>query len=221
MRPYSDPSWRHAAGERVADESVREAVGDPSAGDGSAHMSQLPPGVGVSRPRRAPAAPGAAGEALEGLEGLPPGVSLPGGMRADVVAEGADSKSLVLSGGPVATESGVVVMLPGARPGDPMRAVRIPLGSYVKGDSGAAGAGGFFAGVPRFLKYSLIAFGVFSVLLGFVYLGSSFVASRYEFREVEIAPGRVIFYRVDSWTVEMERCRSGVGGFREESDVAC
>ena len=142
-------------------------------------------------------------------------------MRADVVAEGADSKSLVLSGGPVATESGVVVMLPGERPGDPMRAVRIPLGSYFKGDYGAAGVGGFFSGAPRVLKYLLIGFTVLSVLLGFVYLGSSFVADRYEFREVEIAPGRVIFYRVDSWTGEMERCRSGLSGFRDESDVRC
>ena len=62
-------------------------------------------------------------------------------------------------------------------------AVRIPLASYFKGQYGAPRAGGFFSGLPRFLKYSLIAFGVVSVLLGFVYLGSSFVASRYEFRE--------------------------------------
>ena len=57
--------------------------------------------------------------------------------------------------------------------------------------------------------------------LGFVYLGSSFVANRYEFREVEIAPGRVIFYRVDRWTGEMERCGSNVSGFRDDSDLAC
>ena len=216
VRSYTDPGRGPAVEERVAVESVRRAVGDPSAGESSAHTSQLPPGVGVSRPRQA--APVQAGQLLEGL---PPGVSLPGGMRADVVAEGADSKSLVLSGGPVATESGVVVMLPGERPGDPMRAVRIPLGSYFKGDYGAAGVGGFFSGAPRVLKYLLIGFTVLSVLLGFVYLGSSFVADRYEFREVEIAPGRVIFYRVDSWTGEMERCRSGLSGFRDESDVRC
>ena len=218
VRPYTDPSRQHVVEERVAVESVRQAVGDPSAGDSSAHTSQLPPGVGVSRARPVP---GSHVPISEALEGLPPGVSLPGGMRADMVSEGADSKSLVVSGGAVATESGVLVMMPGAGPGGTVGAVRIPLASYFKGDYGAPRAGGFFAGVPRFLKYSLIVFGVVSVLLGFVYLGSSFVASRYEFREVEIAPGRVIFYRVDRWTGEMERCRSGVSGFRDESAIAC
>ena len=218
VRPYTDPSRQHVVEERVAVESVRRAVGDPSAGDSSAHTSQLPPGVGVSRARQVP---GSHVPVSEALEGLPPGVELPGGMRTDVVAEGADSKSLVVSGGPVVTESGVLVMMPGAGPGGTVGAVRIPLASYFKGQYGAPRAGGFFSGLPRFFKYSLIAFAVVSVLLGFVYLGSSFVASRYEFREVEIAPGRVIFYRVDRWTGEMERCRSGVSGFRDESDVAC
>ena len=218
VRPYTDPSRRHGVEERVAVESVRQAVGDPSAGASSAHTSQLPPGVGASRPRQAAAHPAEAGQLLEGL---PPGVALPGGMRADMVTEGADSKSLVVSGGRVATESGVVVMLPGERPGDPLRAVRIPLASYVKGEYGAPRAGGFFSGLPQLFKYSLIVFGVLSVLLGFLYLGSGFVANRYEFREVEIAPGRVVFYRVDRWTGEMERCRSGLSGFRDDSDVAC
>ena len=99
------------------------AVRDPSAGESSAHTSQLPPGVGASRPRQAAASPAQAGELLEGL---PPGVSLPGGMRADMVSEGADSKSLVVSGGPVSAESGVVVMLPGAGPGGTMGAASRP-----------------------------------------------------------------------------------------------
>ena len=77
-----------------------------------------------------------------------------------MVSEGADSKSLVVSGGPVSAESGVVVMLPGAGPGGTMGAVRIPLAPYFKGDYGAPRAGGFFSGIPRFLKYSLIVFGV-------------------------------------------------------------
>ena len=218
VRPYTDPSRQHVVEERVAVESVRQAVGDPSAGDSSAHTSQLPSGVGVSRARQVP---GSHVPVSEALEGLPPGVTLPGGMRADMVSEGVDSKSLVVSGGPVATESGVLVMMPGAGPGGTVGAVRIPLASYVKGQYGAPRAGGFFSGLPGFLKYSLIAFGVVSVLLGFVYLGSSFVASRYEFREVEIAPGRVVFYRVDRWTGEMERCQSGLSGFRDDSDVAC
>ena len=220
VRPYSDPSRREATGERVAVESVRRAVGDPSAGDGFVHVSQLPPGVGAPRPRRAPEP----ARSRETLEGLPTGVSLPGGMHADVVSEGAESRSLVVSGGAVSTESGVLVMLPGENPGDPPRAVRIPVASYVRGEHGQqppAARSGFFSGVPRFLKYGLIVFCVISVLLGFVYLGSSFVANRYEFREVEVAPGRVIFYRVDRWTGEMERCRSSVSGYRDESDVAC
>ena len=218
VRPYTDPSRQHVVEERVAVESVRQAVGDPSAGDSSAHTSQLPSGVGVSRARPVP---GSRVPVSEALEGLPPGVTLPGGMRGDMVSEGVDSKSLVVSGGPVATESGVLVMMPGAGPGGTVGAVRIPLPSYFKGQYGAPRAGGFFSGLPRFLKYSLIAFAVVSVLLGFVYLGSSFVASRYEFREVEIAPGRVVFYRVDRWTGEMERCQSGLSGFRDDSDVAC
>ena len=220
---HADPSRRHeVVEERVAVDSVRRVVGGPVSGNSPAHLSHLPPGIGASAPRPEP---GEAGHAVPAsvdggaLEGLPPGV-LPAGVHADVVSEGADSKSLVLSGGPVSSESGVVLMLPGERPGDPPRAVRIPLASYVKAQRGAAGAG-FFGGLPRFLKYFLILFGVVSVLLGFVYLGSSFVASRYEFREVEIAPGRVIFYRVDRWTGEMERCRSSLSGFPDESGVAC
>ena len=51
VRPYTDPTRRHAVEERVAVESVRRAVGDPSAGQSSAHTSQLPAGVGASRPR--------------------------------------------------------------------------------------------------------------------------------------------------------------------------
>ena len=218
VSPYTDPSRQRVAGERVAVESVRSAVGDPSAGDSRAHMSHLPPGVGVPRARPAPEPPARSGEALDAL---PSGVSLPGGVHADVVSEGADSKSLVLSGGRVAAESGVVVMLPGENPGDPPRAVRIPLASYMTDGRPGAPGGGFFSGIPRFLKYFLILFGVVSVVLGFVYLGSSLVANRYEFREVETAPGRVIFYRVDRWTGGMERCRSGVSGFRDDSDVEC
>ena len=196
VRPYTDPSRRHGVEGRVAVESVRQAVGDPSAGASSAHTSQLPPGVGASRPQQAVAYPAEAGQLLEGL---PPGVSLPGGMRADMVTEGADSKSLVVSGGRVATESGVVVMLPGERPGDPLRAVRIPLASYVKGESGAPRAGGFFSGLPQLFKYSLIVFGVLSVLLGFLYLGSGLVANSVDPR-----------FRLSlNWVIGRERRLSG------------
>ena len=202
--------------QRVAVDSVRAAVGNPSAGDGSEHMSHVPAGVGVSRRRDA----GVPAEAGGPLEGLPPGVTLPGGMHAQVVSEGADSKSLVVSGGAVSSESGVIVMMPGAGPGGTMGPVRIPLASYVKGQHVPLGAGGgFFSGLPGFVKYGMVAFSVLVVLLGFLYLGSSFVANRYEFREVEIAPGRVIFYRVDKWTGEMERCQSGLPGYRESGPV--
>ena len=119
VQPYTDPSRQHVVEERVAVESVRQAVGDPSAGDSSAHTSQLPSGVGVSRARQVP---GSHVPVSEALEGLPPGVTLPGGMRADMVSEGVDSKSLVVSGGAVATESGVLVMMPG--PGPAARSAR-------------------------------------------------------------------------------------------------
>ena len=214
-RPYVDPARAggHMVEERVAVDAVRAAVGNlvgggqlgayvPSAGRGGRFAA---PGVRGFRPR--PAAP---------LMVCPPGVTLPGGMHAQMVSEGADSKSLVVSGGAVSAESGVIVMLPGAGPGGTMGAVRVPLASYVKGQHGPpAAAGGFFSGLPGFVKYGMVAFGVLAALLGFVYLGSSFVANRYEFREVEIAPGRVIFYRVDKWTGEMERYQSGVRGYGE------
>ena len=112
-------------------------------------------------------------------------------------------------------------MMPGAGPGGTMGAVRIPLASYVKGGYGASRAGGFFANLPGSVKYGLIGFGLLLVLLGFVYVGSSFVANRYEFRQVEIAPGRVIFYRVDRWTGEMERCQSNVRGYRDAEEPVC
>ena len=51
VAPYSDPLRQHAVEEWVAVESVRKAVGDPSAGESSAHTSHLAPGVGASRPR--------------------------------------------------------------------------------------------------------------------------------------------------------------------------
>ena len=216
------PSRSHeVVEERVAVDSVRRVVGGPVSGDSPAHLSHLPPGIGTSSPRPEPGHDGYGVPSVDAgaLEGLPAG-ALPAGVHADVVSEGADTQSLVLSGGRVSSESGVVLMLPGERPGDPPRAVRIPLASYIKAQKAGAGAG-FFGGLPRLLKYFLILFGVVSILLGFVYLGSSLVASRYEFREVEIAPGRVIFYRVDRWTGEMERCQSGLSGFRDESGVAC
>ena len=107
-------------------ESVRAAVGGPSSGESSGHMSHLPSGVGVSRPRRAQPPPPVPETAAFG--GLPPGVAYPPGtVHADAVSEGPDSNSLVLSGGAVASESGVVVMMPGAGPGGTMGAVRIPL----------------------------------------------------------------------------------------------
>ena len=133
----------YAVAERVAGDSARAAVGDPSAGASSAHTAHVPAGVGVSTARSAehPAPAGAH------LDGVPPGVALPGGMYADVVADGPESKSMVVSDGRVSAESGVLVMLPGARPGDPLRPVRVPLASYVSGQYGTAG-GGFLSGLP-------------------------------------------------------------------------
>ena len=148
VRAYVDPARQHRVEERVAVDSVRQAVGDPSAGESAGHMSHLPPGVGVSRSRQ----PQAPVQADGAFGGLPPGVPFPAGVHADMVSEGADSKSLVLSGGQVSSESGVVVMMPGAGPGGTMGAVRIPLASYVKGGYGAPRAGGFFANLPGFVK---------------------------------------------------------------------
>ena len=46
VRSYVDPARQHRVEERVAVDSVRQAVGDPSAGESAGHMSHLPPGVG-------------------------------------------------------------------------------------------------------------------------------------------------------------------------------
>lgn len=163
---YGDPVRVHQVEERVAVDSARAAVGGPSAGESAAHMAHVPAGVGASTVRHAVPPGTLPAEAAGALQGVPPGSALPGGVHADVVSEAGDSKSLVLSGGAVSGESGVIVMLPGAGPGGTMGAVRVPLASYVKGHAGIPAAGGFFSSLSGFMRYGLIVLGVVAVILG-------------------------------------------------------
>ena len=52
-------------------------------------------------------------------------------------------------------------------------------------------------------RAGLMGFVILAVILFFGYLGSTLVANRYQFHEVQVAPGRSQFYRIDRWTGEM------------------
>ena len=162
--------------------------------DGSA-VAPLPPVPDpAAPPRTAPASP------------VAPDYAALGGAHAGVPA----GRSLVVAGQPFVTESGVMVLLPPGPDGTPRQA-RVPVASYMSERAPRIGFAAVFAAMPAFMRYFLIAFSVVSVCLGFAYLGSTVVASRYAFSEVEVAPGRSTFYRVDRWTGTMVQCATMVG----------
>ena len=158
-RLYPDPGVRHArpgghpvgassrtrtrraprARARSAAPRVPAGVGRPVVGAGADHSSRLPAGVGASR---APAVEpgvidsGVGGDPGHALQPVPP--------RAEA---GEQSTSLVLSGGQVSSELGIVVMLPDPQAPGGMRAVQVLLASYVLQARGAAG-GLFGSGSP-------------------------------------------------------------------------
>ena len=72
----------------------------------------------------------------------------------------------------------------------------MPLASYVSGQYGSAG-GGLLSGLSRIVKYGLIGFMVVSVILVFVYLGSSFVATRSSSARWRPRLGASSSYRLD------------------------
>ena len=147
---------------------------------------------------------------VDPLPGVPGG-ALPVDARSPLgpVPYGAGvDRSLVVPGS--TSESGVVVMLPGAGPDGRPRMARIPIASYVSQTTPPSGVFAFLAGAPRFIRYAILLFAVLTVCMTFAYLGSTLVASRYAFTEVETAPGRSTFYRVDRWTGRMVRCSSTV-----------
>lgn len=72
----------------------------------------------------------------------------------------------------------------------------------------------FFASffeAPRAFRWTLVLLVLLALLFGAAYTTMSVVASRYEFREVAVSPGRSVYYKVDRWTGRMTRCRSDVG----------
>lgn len=172
-----------------------DGVGFDPPSPGSVEAAAVPPGDGAARTQPVPAAPS---------PGFTPG---PGGQSL----EGSRETSLVLQGGAVTTESGVMVMLPGLDEHGRPRTARLPIASYTSRSKPAMGFAAVFAAMPAPVRYFLVFFAVLSVCLGFAYLGSTVVASRYVFSEVEMAPGRSTFYRVDRWTGEMVRCSTTVG----------
>ena len=68
-----------------------------------------------------------------------------------------------------------------------------------------------FFGASRLTRW-LVAVALALVLLGLgVRTGMGVLSSRYEFREVAVSPGRSMYYRVDTWTGDMVRCRTDLG----------
>ena len=211
-RMYSDPRVGQVVGDRrpVGDRSPRvvadgpvaprvpSAVGRSTVVAGAAHGTHLPPGVGRSR---VPAV------AVGGVPGDGIGQPLPGGDPGALPP--GTSTSLVLSGGNIASESGIVVMLPDPQAPGGLRAVQVPLASYVKQARGV-GSGFFeFIGLgSSAFRAGLMGFVILALILFFGYLGSTLVANRYQFHEVQVAPGRSQFYRIDRWTGEMQRCQT-------------
>lgn len=137
------------------------------------------------------------GTAVPGVPGGPLVVDGRVGGHAVMPGSGVD-RSMVIGGG--VSESGVVVMLPGVGPDGRPRAARIPVALYVSESRPPSSLFSLLATAPAFVRYGLFAFAVLTVCMTFVYLGSTLVTSRYVFSEVETAPGRSTFYRVDRWT---------------------
>ena len=100
-------------------------------------------------------------------------------------------------------------MLPDPHAPGGLRAVQVPLASYVKQARGV-GSGFFeFVGLgSSAFRAGLMGFVILAVILFVGYLGSTLVANRYQFHEVQVAPGRSQFYRIDRWTGEMQRCQT-------------
>ena len=202
----------------TVDSACSPVADDPSSG--VRPYGRLPGGAGVPDvPGSVPAAghPGAVlaeplpdAPYIDPLPGVPGGaVPLDGGSPLGPVPYGAGvDRSLVVPGS--TAESGVVVMLPGTGPDGRPRIARIPIASYVSQTTPPSGLFAFFAAAPRFIRYAILLFAVLTVCMTFAYLGSTLVASRYAFTEVETAPGRSVFYRVDRWTGRMVRCSSTV-----------
>lgn len=86
----------------------------------------------------------------------------------------------------------------------------MPLASYLQQARGAGSGvfGGLFGTGSRFFRVALVGLAVLLILALFGFLGSSLVANRYQFHEVQTAPGRSEFYRIDRWTGEMTRCQT-------------
>ena len=68
-----------------------------------------------------------------------------------------------------------------------------------------------FFSAPRAFRWAVTVLVALLLLFGAAYASMAVVASRYEFREVAVSPGRSTYYKVDRWTGRMTRCRTDMG----------
>ena len=189
------PGGPAAGGFPASDES--RVGSDPGVDRGRPEYSQLPPGVRSFEP---------------GSPVQPASADVP----AEVIDDGRAARALALSPGTVrGPETGFFVMIPGvgmvrASPAEPA----MPSAPYANPANPATAGGGSWA-LPRWMRVCLTGLCVAAVLLAFGFLASSIVANRYYFAQVETAPGRAVFYKVDRWTGEMVRCRTDIGAVGE------
>ena len=62
--------------------------------------------------------------------------------------------------------------------------------------------------MPHWMRVGIAVLCAAGVILAFAFLASSAMGNRYDFQEVQTAPGRSVYYKVDRWTGEMTRCRT-------------
>ena len=126
---------------------------------------------------------------------------------AATVAEDPDgARSVVLSGSAVSTESGVLMLLPGMGKDGGVGVVRVPIASYMQRGSDSSRLADLARGLSAPVQYLLTGFVALVLVAGIVLAGFQIAAGRYTFEEVQVAPGRSVFYKVDRWTGDMVRC---------------
>ncbi|MCY4665909.1 MAG: hypothetical protein OXC00_14730, partial [Acidimicrobiaceae bacterium] len=105
---------------------------------------------------------------------------------------------------------GFYIMVPGVGlvRTPPPPALDAAAASRVGPPGGGAGELGGGSVMPYWMRVGIAVLCAAGVIFAFAFLGSSVVANRYYFQEVQTAPGRSVFYKVDRWTGEMTRCRT-------------
>ena len=196
----------------------------------------VPAVVSGDKVAAAPVGTAAASPAVHASGPARPSIDLPPGVQRTGVA-GAGSAAAAVQPAPVgAAPAGVPV---GAELVDPRTQHVFPIEDAVPGIAGGgdgsavmllrrAGDGGaaavfrapaaasasfaaLLSAAPAFVRYGIGVFVILVVFLGFLYLGSTVLSSRYRFEQVVVAPGRSVFFKVDTWTGRMTRCRTDSG----------